>query len=302
MLNHSAAIDRATRVSSRHLGWAGGVIPVQLGESNDVWFAGPAALKMAKTPGRSNLLVEARVVAALPATVGYPEVLGSGVEEDHEWMATARLAGDNLGACWPRLDAAERERAVIDLCLRVDAIGSTPLDGLPNLDPSPFYRLDRLQAATDLDQIGAGLDTVTIRALHAILDEGLVAMTGTPYVLAHSDAGPGNAVWDGRQAIPVDFEFATLAPEDLDIENLARSITTLSPTFLPVVARSMVHRLHTPGAAERIRAYAVLRDTWALRGWIANWPERRNIHDWEPTRRLRSIADGTSWVTTLLSG
>ena len=179
---------------------------------------------MAKTPGRSNLLVEARAVAALPSVVGYPEVLGSGVEEDHEWMATARLAGDNLGACWPRLDAAERERAIIDLCLRVDAIGSTPLDGLPNLDPSPFYRLDRLQAAT------------------------------------------------------------------------------LSPTFLPVVGRSMVHRLHTPGAAERIRAYAVLRDTWALRGWIANWPQRRNIHDWEPTRRLRSIADGTSWVTTLLSG
>jgi len=187
VLNGSAAIDRARNVAIHDLGWSGEVIAVQLGESNDVWFAGPAVLRIAPTPGRSNLIVEARVVNALPAAVGYPVVLGSGV-------------------------------------------------------------------------------------------------------------------WDGRHAIPVDFEFATLALDDLDVENLARSITALSPDLLRVIAGCLTHRLRTPGATERIRAYAVLRETWALHKWIANWPERRNIHAWEPTRRLRAIADGTSWVTPLLSG
>ena len=229
-------------------------------------------------------------------------MLGSGVEDDYEWMAIARLAGDNLASCWPRLDAAERERAVVDLCARVDAVGATPLDGLPDLDPSPFYQLDRFQAAADLDQMEPVLGQTTTWSLRAILDEGFSAVSDAPRVLAHTDAGPGNAVWDGRHAIPVDFEFATLAPDDLDVENLARSITALSPDLLPVVAGCLTNRLHTTGATERIRAYAVLRETWALHKWIANSPEQRNIHDWEPTRRLRSIAEGTSWVTTLLSG
>ena len=212
VLNGSTAIDRATRISKHHLGWRGEVIAVQLGESNDVWFAGPAVLRIAQTPGRSNLIAEARVVNALPAAVGYPVVLGSGVEDDHEWMAIARLAGDNLASCWPRLDAAERERAVVDLCARVDAVGTTPLDALPDLDPSPFYQLDRFQAATDLDQMEPVLGQATTSSLRAILDEGFRAVSDAPRVLAHTDAGPANAVWDGRHAIPVDFEFATLAP------------------------------------------------------------------------------------------
>jgi scyllo-inosamine 4-kinase len=272
---------------------------VELGESNHVWFVGDMVLRMSARPGGSNLLTEVQVVGALPAGVGYPSVVDCGIEDGYEWMATKRLPGQNLGASWKRLDGAQRRVAMTDLCRRVRAIGGADLDDLPSLAPTPLYALQQSQANEDLATCADVFDAATARQLRAILDEGFDAMNLVTTGLVHSDTGPHNAVWDGRSAIPVDFEFATIGPADLDIDGLARSTIDRDGTLLYVVAECLGELLHAPGAEERIRAYAVLRDLWGLGKWIANAPERRNIATWRPTLNLQAHANRSSWVSTL---
>lgn len=273
---------------------------IELGESNHVWFVGDVVLRMSARPGRSNLLTEVRVVGALPASVGYPPVVACGIEDGHEWMATKRLPGQNLGESWKRLDGGQRCLALTDLCRRVRAIGGANLDDLPPMAPTPIYALRQSQANNDLNTYADVFDASTARRLRAIVDEGFDAMHLVTTGLVHSDTGPHNAVWDGRSAIPVDFEFATVGPADLDLDGLARSAIDWDASLLRVVAVCLGDLLHAPGAEERLRAYAVLRDLWGLSKWIVNAPERRNIATWQPTLNLRAHANRSSWVSTLL--
>lgn len=277
-------------------------VPVQrieLGESNHVWFVDDVVLRMSARPGGSNLLTEVRVVGALPAGVGYPSVVDCGTQDGHEWMATTRLPGQNLGASWQHLDRHQRSLALRDLCRRVRSIGAANLDDLPPLAPTPIYALRQSQAIDDLNAYADVFDAGTARQLRVILDEGFDAMRLVTTGLVHSDTGPHNAVWDGRSAIPVDFEFATVGPADLDIDGLARAAIDWDAALLPVVAECSDDLLHAPGAPERVRAYAVLRDLWGLGKWIANAPERRNIATWRPTQNLQAHANRSSWASTL---
>ncbi len=289
---------RARRVCAR-LGRAVAVQRIELGDSNHVWFAGDVVLRMSARPGGSNLLTEVQLVRALPTGVGYPSVVDCGIEDGHEWMATTRLPGQNLGASWKHLDRAARSLALRDLCRRVRAIGGTNPDDLPPLPPTPIYALRKSQANEDLNTYADVFDASTARQLRVILNEGFDAMRLVSRGLVHSDTGPHNTVWDGRTAVPVDFEFATIGPADLDIDGLARAAIDWDPALLRVVAECLGDLLQAPGAQERVRAYAVLRDLWGLGKWIANAPERRNIGAWRPTRNLRAHANRSSWVSTL---
>jgi hypothetical protein len=185
------------------------LVRVDQGQSNDVWFAGDIVIRMSRRPGGTSLLSEARVVTALPSAVGHPPVLASGIEDAHDWMATARLPGRNLGECWQDLAQPDQERAITDLFQRVMAVHAADLSALPALDPSPFYALDPQRAHRDLQALAEVLDQKALSWLHEFLDAGFDAMTGIPRVLVYTDAGAHNAVWDGHRAIPVDFEFAT---------------------------------------------------------------------------------------------
>lgn len=295
-----APLTRARRVGARLGRAAVALQQIELGASNHVWFVGDVVLRMSARPGRSNLLTEVRLVGALPASVGYPSVVDSGIEDGHEWMATERLPGHNLGASWKRLNSGQRGLALTDLCRRVGAIGGANLADLPPLAPTPIYALRQSQANDDLNTYADVFDPGTARQLRAIVDEGFDAMHLVTMGLVHSDTGPHNAVWDGRSAIPVDFEFATVGPADLDIDGLARSAIDWDAALLRVVAGCSGDVLHAPGAEERLRAYAVLRDLWGLSKWIANAPERQNIVTWRPTLNLRAHANKSSWVSTLL--
>lgn len=214
-------------------------------------------------------------------------------------MAIQRLPGHNLAAVWPTLSTHERERAISDLLARLGAVHHTDTRTLQHLAPTPFYRLDHDVAVQGLRDLHV-LDEDTYEALRELLDDGFDAIADQPTVLIHTDAGPGNAVWDGEHAIPIDFEFATLGPADLDIENLARTLTHLAPDGLALLNPLVHDQLAIPGGMPRLRTYAVLRDTWAVSKWIANAPQRRNIDQWGPVRNLQAHARGSSWTSKLL--
>jgi aminoglycoside phosphotransferase len=287
---------RAAAVLTR-LGRPGTPVRVEHGESNHVWFAGDVVIRISAAPGDGHLLGEAALARVLPAAVGYPTVLGCGVEGGHEWMATERIDGDNLGQIWPDLTSAEQARAVEDLYTRLDAVHRTDLDAVDDSHQTPFYALTPARATRQLRWRDV-LDPAPARRLAAILDDGFAAVAAAPRALVHTDAGPGNTVWDGQRAIPVDFEFACVGPADLDVENLGRSLWQ-QPELLARLATLAQPVLATTGAYERLLCYAVLRDLWALGKWLAVSPDRTGIQDWQPMLALREHADGASWVARL---
>jgi len=292
------AAERASAIMLTDLGSGLPLARLEYGESNDVWTAGEIVLRVAKALGSSDLLAEADIADRLDPAVGYPSVLTRGRHDGHEWVAMRRLPGHNLAAQWPTLSFSDRTRAIGDLWTRLTAVHRTDTRGLEHRASTPFYRLDLDAAVRDLRDLDV-LDETTYRALRQLLRDGFDAMAGQPLVLNHTDAGPGNAVWDGERAIPIDFEFASLGPADLDIENLARSLTQLTPNGLHLLKPLVHDQLATPAGMSRLRAYAVLRDAWAVSKWIANAPERRNIQQWAPVRNLYAHAHGSSWTSTL---
>jgi aminoglycoside phosphotransferase len=294
------AAERASAILVNDLGRDEELRPLEHGESNDVWAAGQIVLRVATAPGSSDLLVEADTVSQLDSGVGYPTVLGQGRHDDHEWMALERLPGDNLAVMWPTMSPNARRRAISDLWIRLTSAHRTDTRSLQHLRTTPFYRLDHDAAVQDLLDLEV-VDERTSRSLQRLLRDGFDAMADQPMVLTHTDAGPGpgNTVWDGKHAIPIDFEFATLGPSDLDIENLGQSLSQLSPNGLDLLKPLIRDQLTKPGGLSRLRAYAVLRDTWAVAKWVANAPERRNIEHWGPVRNLHAHANRSSWPSHL---
>ena len=144
-----------------------------------------------------------------------------------------------------------------------------------------------------------------------MLDLLFRAISEVPLVLSHTDAGPHNTVWDGTNAVPVDFETASVAPADLDLECVLRIMAEQGdPNPAPALLEQATDLLARPGAASRLWGYAVLRDLWGLRGWLLyarsgadlqEWgADTHDMRTWEPWRYLHDHATRTSWLADLL--
>ena len=277
------------------LGLSRGAERVQLGQSNEVWIGSDWVLRVGGAD--DSLLTEAKVVAQLPAAVGYPRVIGVGRTGGRCWMVAERLAGQNLELVWPHLTAPARVCAIRDLWARVSAVHATDLTRLPTLNATPLYALT---PATAQKQIAVASPTIGHRAadrLSVIVAEGFDALDQIDQALVHSDAALGNAVWDGRAAVPVDFEFACVGPMDLDLERLAReTANTDEVTWRDVGSDIILAAVRNLGGAARLRCYAVLFDLWAYGKWFDNAPTATDKESWAPTRNLIAAADGKSWT------
>lgn len=277
------------------LGLSGGAERVRLGQSNEVWIGLDWVLRVGGADG--SLLTEAKVVAHLPAAVGYPRLIGVGRAGGRCWMVTERLAGENLELVWPQLTAPVRICAIRDLWTRVSAVHATDLAQLPTLSATPLYGL---APATAHEQIVVASPTIGHRAadrLSVIVAEGFDAFDQIDHALVHSDAGLGNAVWDGRAAVPVDFEFACVGPMDLDLERLARETANADEvTWRDVGSDIVLAAVRNPGGAARLRCYAVLFDLWAYSKWADKAPRATDKESWGPSRNLIAAADGKSWT------
>lgn len=279
--------------------------------SNEVWLSDGIVLRM----GRGNdgsLRRESALASILPAEVGYPTVLGHGVEAGNEWMVTERLPGTNLAEAWPALDASTRRGAVADLWARLSTLRRVDVESARALGftSTPFYAMRSDSAAYLLDTLtgpGSPIGSSTATELAMILDRGFAAMDGAPVALVHTDAGPHNTVWSGTRAIPVDFEFACVAPADLELESLFRTLAMQpGPDVSDHLAELAHDLLALPGARDRLRCYAMLRDLWVLRGWLRDDPRRWHPPNdegqpwdlWEALH-LHGHADGASWLARL---
>lgn len=283
--------DAPATLARRILAQFGELDPQQLdlGASNDVWLGNDVVLRI----GRGDVLRrEAHLAQLLPCAVGYPQVLATGTDEDREWIVAERVPGENLGAVWSSLDGEQQRAAVVDLWTRLTALREVDMERAVAIGctRSPFYALEPSDGYAQVRRLvasGALTNSVGDRVRKA-LTRGYDAISRVPQQLVHTDSGPHNAVWDGHRAIPLDFEFATVGPADLDVDGMLRHLLRTDPEspatqwFRAIAEQAAC----VPGGADRLLGYALLRDLWALELWQQSRISQGPIETWGPWQAL----------------
>lgn len=309
-----AAVARVTALAAQILARHGvdvGTARRAGGWSNFTWLASGLALQIEAAVGGGDLLRTARLAALLPPEVGYPRVVASGVIESHEWILTEEAPGVNLGEAWPALGWDARIRALGELWSKVEAVHQVdPALAAPHVRPqSPFYAPTPAAAAAQLRQLG---ERVVLRpeqsaVLRAILDRFWAALPGAAIVLNHGDLTTENALWyQGRVGSLLDFEFAVLAPVELDANELLGLAYAQTETedLLPdptgagkrrlqeAAFRAVLPVLELPKASDRLHGYAVLLQLWAMHKWLVDWDGQQDYTAWRPYQALSGLATG----------
>jgi len=190
--------------------------------ANEVWVGRDVVVRV-NARGDGSLRREAAVAARLPAAVRYPGIVAHGAEDELEWMVTRRAAGIPLGAAWPSLDAARRERAIRELAGALGALHAAPAEGLPgdrDLEPPHVLPLDRLlELAARV--AAAGVDPALVREVERFVRPRWDAFDGADLVLVHGDPHLENVLWDGEHVSAVlDLEWLRRSWPEVDLEIL----------------------------------------------------------------------------------
>jgi aminoglycoside phosphotransferase (APT) family kinase protein len=281
------------------------------GWSNATWSAGGLVLRISVETGSERILREARLASILPPEVGYPPIVETGVTEGLEWMLAEEVAGRNLAEIWPVLGWEARTAALCELWAKARAVHSVDVllaEAYANGE-SPFYASSAAEAAGQLARLEeAGvLASSQVAVLSKALDRFWAAVTLAPRVLNHGDLCTENALWDdGRVVALLDFEYAVVAPVELDLNELLKSAyappETADPLLDPdgsgqerlrlVVTDIAVATISTPDGADRLLGFALLLDLWSMEDWLSEWDGREPYVDWASYRALAALADG----------
>ncbi len=117
-------------------------------------------------------------------------------------------------------------------------------------------------------------------------------------VLNHGDLWIGNAIWDGTRVVSiVDFEFAVIAPVELDLNELAKhafgpadTIDDEQSVLLPRRQAVVDIATRLPGRASLLTGYAILLETWLTRREIDQRPVD-DVRALDSCRRLVAVAE-----------
>jgi thiamine kinase-like enzyme len=109
-----------------------------------------------------------------------------------------------------------------------------------------------------------------------------------------------NILWSGDQVVGlIDFEFAVMAPEILDLSQLVHLAfepvehLDIRRTWLQkVVIESAAPLLVQPEARDLLFGYTILHATWLMDDWLAHPEGEGPLENWQPLRRLVALADG----------
>jgi thiamine kinase-like enzyme len=152
--------------------------------------------------------------------------------------------------------------------------------------------------------------------LQIALERFWCSLRAAPCVLCHGDLTLGNSLWHaGHVNSLLDFEFAVLAPIQLDLNHLvkhafgpprdARSLSAAdhqgAQQLCRVVKELAAPILSSPSSFELLMGYSILLELWLLELWLAHPEGEGPLEQWEPLRRLRSLADGKGGYLAPLS-
>jgi scyllo-inosamine 4-kinase len=282
------------------------------GWTNAVWLAAGLVLRLSTTRENETLLREARLASLFPPEVGYPTILETGKTAGFAWSLAMRAPGRNLGEAWAGLDWAERVTALQGLWARAQTVHTVPAAEAALIVPRQawFNVTDAGEAESSLAWLTKSgiLASSERRVLQEALNRFWSVVPTAPGVLCHGDLTLGNAVWHAGQVVALlDFEFAVMAPVQLDLNHLVkcafgpeeagqpRSVAELqgAQQFRQAVKALALPLLAQAGGRDLLRGYAILLELWLLELWLAHPEGEGPLERWEPLRRLRSLADGT---------
>ncbi len=281
------------------------------GWTNLTWLAGGLALRLSVRPGQDKIRREAKLAALLPPAVGFPLILETGATEGYEWSLSQEIPGKNLGEVWNDLTWDERTNALRQLWEKVLAVHSVDVIAAVELvREKPWFNAADTQAAEASlsylvrQQIMSSLQAGILRAA---LDRFWTALPAAACVLNHGDLTIENALWHAGKVVSLlDFEFAVIAPAELDLNELVKcafapgerheSLPDPEMAGLPkmqkVVAELAKPVIAHPGGKDLLMGYAVLLELWMLEDWLAHPEGEGPLEQWQPYRMLLSLADG----------
>lgn len=286
------------------------------GWTNANWIAGGLVLRLATrredtAAGETRLEREARLAHLLPPGAGYPTLLESGSVDGLGYMLARQVPGQCLGEAWGGLDWDQRALALRQLWARAEAAHGVDPAAAAGLARTRawFNSNDPVEAAAALARLeGRGLFSAQQAArLRQALEQFWQALPGARLALNHGDMTLDNAIWNAGQVVSLlDFEYALLAPVELDLNHLLKIAFAAGETLelpdekggsglraLQQSARELAAPLLArPGGRQRLRGYAILLDVWILEDWLAHPDGEGPLEGWPPYRNLRSLADG----------
>lgn len=280
------------------------------GRSNITWLAGGLALRLATERGTGHLRREAGLGSLLPSEVGYPVSIESGVTDGYEWSLSKQIEGRNLGEVWPGLSWQERVTATRQLWKKVEAVHRVSAQAAAPyvLNQSMFYPAKIADARKSLARL---LDHQMVareqaQILDILLERFWAALEKAPRELNHGDFTIENALYhSGRVVALLDFEYAIIAPPELDANELIKSaflppeepdplpdpgsqdLKQFQETVLELVQPMLTH----PGSQDLLVGFSALLGFWMLENELAHPDEKTPSNLERLQKELSSLCD-----------
>lgn len=268
------------------------------GSSNATWVGDGIAVRIAHTP--VDMAREVALVRALPREVGHPEILGEGTIAGHGWIVSAEIPGQNLQEAWPTLTPAEQESAVRQLWARAHSVH----------DSSPYLRtlvashggfvpatIDAATASAKHAEVALGLSSAQQAQLHEVIEDYFRAAPLVEQTVNHGDLALMNALWDGEVVALLDFEFAVLAPIEIDLCRLVyeariseegHCVDSAAGNAAVEIAARHMDLIH---GRTLIRGAAILDQLRDLEIWLALGSDEERLQNWRPDRLLTALLE-----------
>ena len=291
------------------------------GWSNEVWVSKELVLRLSSNKENTRLLREGQLAKLFPAEVGYPKIMESGTISGYSWTLAERIPGECLGNVWKSLGWEKRVSALQQLWTRVQAVHTVPVNKAAKFAPkNAWFNTTNAELAEKsfLHLVEEKIFTFNeSHVLRDILSNFWRVLPTSPDVLCHGDLTLDNAIWHDDQVVSLlDFEFAVIAPLQLDLNHLIKcaygpehvtGTTQISDSEGPFQLQQAVREIALPSLMQPeekvlLLGYAILLELWLLETWLEHPEGEGPLESWDPLKRLRSLADGNSGYLKLLVG
>jgi aminoglycoside phosphotransferase (APT) family kinase protein len=291
------------------------------GESNDVWDLGDSYLRVCWRGDRDRLLREAELLRALPTTVPHAPVVAVGHSDEMSWLVTERVLGTSLSEL-VETDPLPSQREVFRDVARVletfhnwspPATLRTRLTERPTMnlaDPLTIWaadlvalQLDRLapqvEMARSLPFVDGGLLDDVAERIEQLTRADLFSRDPSVGVVVHGDAFVQNwLVRDGHITALLDFEWARIAPRDLDLllpiilsqPNDGSGDGTVTAPYLRWLEEDYPQLFAAPDFDDRLWLYELSFCVHQLTWWPPAARESSMV-SWHPLPMLRRLVD-----------
>jgi aminoglycoside phosphotransferase (APT) family kinase protein len=287
------------------------------GWTNAVWMTDDLVLRLSTRKERKNLLQEAKLSALFPSQVGYPQIVETGTTAGYAWTLAKKLPGKSLGDAWDDLLCEERVIALQGLWARAQAVHSVSCEEVAATVSRRAWFNSTNPEEAEVSLIRLAKEEVFTQAETFMLQGALAhfweVLPSVPCVLCHGDLTRDNAMWhEGQVTALLDFEFAVMAPVQLDLNHLVKSAfgpgdaatdmreaqqirQAVKELALPILAQ--------PNSKVLLVGYAILLELWLLEDWLVHPEGEGPLEQWEPLQRLHLLADGMGgYLAPLLLG